>query len=54
MSKDSKAQHRAIRQYPSTKIIVERTVTHGLFSNERKSIVLSRVADEVADHTGVA
>ena len=29
---------------------VERTGTHGLFSNEGESIVLSRVADEVADH----
>ncbi len=32
---------------------VERTGTHGLFSNEGESIVLSRVADEVANHTGV-
>lgn len=32
---------------------VERTGTHGLFSNEGEPIVLSRVADEVANHTGV-
>lgn len=32
---------------------VEKTGTHGLFSNEGESIVLSRVADEVANHTGV-
>lgn len=32
---------------------VEKVGTHGLFSNEGESIVLSRVADEVANHTGV-
>lgn len=32
---------------------VEKTGTHGLFSNEGESIVLSRVAEEVANHTGV-
>ena len=32
---------------------VERIGTHGLFSNEGESIVLSHVAEEVADHPGV-
>lgn len=32
---------------------VERIDTHGLFSNERESVVLSRVAEEVANHPGV-
>ena len=32
---------------------VERINTHGLFSNERESVVLSRVAEEVANHPGV-
>lgn len=32
---------------------VEKTGTHGLFSNEGEFIVLSRVADEVANHAGV-
>ena len=32
---------------------VERIGTHGLFSNEGESVVLSRVAEEVADHPGV-
>lgn len=32
---------------------VEIIGTHGLFSNEGDPIVLSRVAEEVADHTGV-
>lgn len=32
---------------------VEKTGTHGLFSNEGESIVLSRVAEDVANHTGV-
>ena len=32
---------------------VERIGTHGLFSNEGESIVLSRVAEEVANHLGV-
>ena len=32
---------------------VEKIGTHGLFSNEGESVVLSRVADEVANHTGV-
>lgn len=32
---------------------VEKTGTHGLFSNEGESIVLSRVAEEVAHHAGV-
>lgn len=32
---------------------VEKTGTHGLFSNEGEPIVLSRVAEEVANHTGV-
>lgn len=32
---------------------VEKTGSHGLFSNEGEPIVLSRVADEVANHTGV-
>ena len=32
---------------------VERIGTHGLFSNEGESIVLSRVAEEVANHPGV-
>jgi len=32
---------------------VEKTGTHGLFSNEGESIALSRVAEDVANHTGV-
>ncbi len=32
---------------------VEKTGTHGLFSNEGEAIVLSRVMDEVANHKGV-
>ena len=32
---------------------VERIGTHGLFSNEGESVVLSRVAEEVANHPGV-
>lgn len=32
---------------------VERTGTHGLFSNEGEPVVLSRVAEEVANHPGV-
>lgn len=32
---------------------VEKTGTHGLFSNEGESIVLSKVAEEVANHPGV-
>ena len=32
---------------------VEKTGTHGLFSNEGEPIVLSRVAEEVANHKGV-
>ena len=32
---------------------VEIIGTHGLFSNEGDPIVLSRVAEEVANHTGV-
>ena len=32
---------------------VEKIGTHGLFSNEGESIVLSRVAEEVANHPGV-
>lgn len=32
---------------------VEKTGTHGLFSNEGESIVLSKVAEEVANHSGV-
>ncbi len=32
---------------------VEKTGTHGLFSNEGEAIILSRVAQEVANHTGV-
>ncbi len=32
---------------------VERVGTHGLFSNEGESVVLSRVAEEVANHPGV-
>ncbi|WP_373799496.1 MobP3 family relaxase [Bacteroides heparinolyticus] len=32
---------------------VERIGTHGLFSNEGESIVLARVAEEVANHPGV-
>ena len=32
---------------------VEKAGTHGLFSNEGESIVLSHVADEVANHKGV-
>lgn len=32
---------------------VEKVGTHGLFSNEGESIVLSHVADEVANYTGV-
>ena len=32
---------------------VEKTGSHGLFSNEGEPIILSRVAEEVANHTGV-
>lgn len=32
---------------------VERIGTHGLFSNEGEPVVLSKVAEEVANHTGV-
>ena len=32
---------------------VEKIGTHGLFSNEGESVVLSRVAEEVANHPGV-
>lgn len=32
---------------------VEKVGTHGLFSNEGESIVLSKVAEEVANHSGV-
>lgn len=32
---------------------VERIGTHGLFSNEVESVVLFRVAEEVANHPGV-
>lgn len=32
---------------------VERIGTHGLFSNEGESVVLSHVAEEVANHPGV-
>lgn len=47
---DKKKNH---MDYLANRPGVERTGTHGLFSNEGESIVLSRVADEVADHTGV-
>ena len=42
MSKDSKAQHRAIRQHPPTKIIVERHYV----GTEKMETVFRRIAEE--------
>ena len=42
MSKDSKAQHRAIRQHPPTKIIVERHYV----GTEKMETVFKRIAEE--------
>lgn len=40
-------------EYLANRPRVERIGTHGLFSNEGESVVLSRVAEEVANHLGV-
>ncbi len=45
MSKDSKAQHRATRQHPPTKIIVERHYV----GTEKMETVFKRIAEELAD-----
>ncbi len=42
MSKDSKAQHRATRQHPPTKIIVERHYV----GTEKMETVFKRIAEE--------
>lgn len=42
MSKDSKAQHRATRQHPTTKIIVERHYV----GTEKMETVFRRIAEE--------
>ena len=42
MSKDSKAQHRATRQHPPTKIIVERHY----IGTEKMETVFKRIAEE--------
>ena len=42
MSKDSKAQHRANRQHPPTKIIVERHYV----GTEKMETVFKRIAEE--------
>ena len=42
MSKDSKAQHRPPRQYPPTKIIVERHYV----GTEKMETVFKRIAEE--------
>ncbi len=42
MSKDSKAQHRATRQHPPTKIIVERRYV----GTEKMETVFKRIAEE--------
>ena len=42
MSKDSKAQHRAPRQHPPTKIIVERHYV----GTEKMETVFKRIAEE--------
>ena len=42
MSKDSNAQHRAIRQHPPTKIIVERHYV----GTEKMETVFKRIAEE--------
>lgn len=42
MSKDSKAQHRAIRQHPPTKIIVERHYV----GTEKMETVFKRIVGE--------
>ncbi len=50
---DTIAKKKNYIDYLANRPRVEKIGTHGLFSNEEESIVLSHVADEVANHSGV-
>lgn len=50
---DITAKKKKYMDYLANRPRVEKTGTHGLFSDEGKPIVLSKVADEVANHKGV-
>lgn len=47
------AKKKNYMDYLANRPRVEKVGTHGLFSNEGESVILSQVADEVANHKGV-
>lgn len=47
------AKKKSYIDYFANRLRVERIGTHGLFSNVGEPVVLSKVAEEVANHPGV-